>query len=337
MIYSREVLRRLAAIPPKFAGKRILVLGDLMLDQFIRGRVSRLSPEAPVPVVQVSQEAHAPGGAGNVCSNLRALGAQVSVFGVLGEDLAGQNLLSDLQKRGIDVSGLLSSPSRRTTQKCRVVAEHQQVVRFDRETVGGLAAGDASELLRRLKAAVGEAQGLVISDYGKGVVTSAVVQAALRLAHRTRLPVLVDPKVEHFKRYRGVDCITPNLQEAWGGMRLHPSSEEDAIRSLGRKILAALRVRSVLITRGEKGMTLFQARGPLVHIPTQAKEVYDVTGAGDTVVSVMALSLACQAGLADSAALSNVAAGIVVGKLGTATVSAAEIETALREMGGRRA
>ena len=333
MIYSHSFLKRLSAIPPKFDGKRILVLGDLMLDHFIQGKVNRISPEAPVPVVCVDRETHAPGGAGNVCSNLCALGAKVAMFGALGDDLAGGQLLRDFEQRGVDVAGILIDSSRVTTQKCRVVAEHQQVVRFDRETSSSLSPQSQAELLSRLRQAASEAHALVISDYGKGIVTPAVVRKSLRLAHARSLPVLVDPKIEHFHRYRGVDCITPNFHEAWAGMRLHPSQNEDDIRDLGRRILKALRVRSVLITRGEKGMTLFVSNGArVVHIPTQAKEVYDVTGAGDTVISAMSLCLACGARLDEAAALANVAAGIVVGKLGTATVSIAEIAAALAEM-----
>ncbi|MFH1724169.1 MAG: PfkB family carbohydrate kinase [Elusimicrobiota bacterium] len=363
---SRPSLKRLLSILARFRRRRVLVLGDLMLDHFVRGRVNRLSPEAPVPVVAVDEETHMPGGAGNVCSNLSALGAAVSVFGVLGDDAAGGQLIRDLQARGVDTGGVVLDALRVTTQKCRIVAEHQQVVRFDRETPRVLSAQTQSKLLRKLSEAMSGADAVVVSDYGKGVVTANAVRKALRAAHRARLPVVVDPKVEHFRRYKGVDCITPNLQEAWGGMGLHPSQDEAAIHRLGRRILAALRVRSVLITRAEKGMTLFAANdpGPILpsrtrgaealdtraprarargagkivvdHIPTQAKEVYDVTGAGDTVVSVLSLALASGARLYEAAVLANLAASIVVGKLGTATISADEIKRAVRESGRRR-
>ncbi|OGR58070.1 MAG: hypothetical protein A2X36_16225 [Elusimicrobia bacterium GWA2_69_24] len=323
--------RRLTSLLEKFPRKRVLVLGDLMLDHFIRGSVRRISPEAPVPVVKVCEETHMPGGAGNVCSNLCALGASVSLFSVVGDDAPGRQLLDDLGRRGIDVSGVVMDPTRVTTQKSRIVAEHQQVVRVDRETPSHLSAQTQSTLLRLLRSALQTAHALVISDYGKGIVTPAVVRKALQSAHHWRRPVIVDPKVEHFRSYRGVDCITPNTLEAWGGMRLIPTEGEEAIRSLGRRILKALRVRSVLITRGEKGMTLFEAGNPcrIHHIPTQAREVFDVTGAGDTVVSAMALALACGSRLQEAAVLANLAAGIVVGKLGTATASVPELRRSL--------
>jgi rfaE bifunctional protein kinase chain/domain len=334
----RPAKPRLQKVLARFGAQRVLVLGDLMLDHFVRGKVARISPEAPVPVVQVSTETHAPGGAGNVCSNLSALGAQVTVFSVLGDDIAGNQLLRDLEDRGVNTAGVLLDNSRVTTQKCRVVAEHQQVVRFDRETQRTLAPQNQKKLLIRLKSALATAQALVISDYGKGIVTSGVVQQALQLAHRAGVPVLVDPKVEHFKRYKGVDCMTPNHKEACEGMHLKPSTDDKEIRELGARILKTLRLRSVLITRGEKGMTLFEAAGakPRVHhIPTQAKEVFDVTGAGDTVISVMALALAARAKLPDAALLANIAAGIVVGKLSTATVTAPEIKKGITEWARR--
>ncbi|HAH07073.1 MAG TPA: D-glycero-beta-D-manno-heptose-7-phosphate kinase [Elusimicrobia bacterium] len=322
--------KRLLSIIDRFPGKSVLVLGDLMLDQFIRGKVLRISPEAPVPVVNVREESHLPGGAGNVCCNLAALGAKPAVFGVVGADAAGEHLLEDLAERGVDVGGVRRDASRVTTQKVRVIAEHQQVVRFDREAPGHLSSHTLSLLSEQLAERVKSAHALVISDYGKGVVTPLVVQRAVRAAHRRGIPVVVDPKVEHFHRYKGVDCMTPNTQEAWQGMRTLPPADEPALRALGRRILKALRVRFLLITRGEKGMSLFQHGKPVRDIPTQAKEVYDVTGAGDTVTSVMALALASGAAPFEAAVVSNAAAGVVVGKLGTATVSLAELKSAVR-------
>ena len=331
MAARTPISRRLAALLERFPRRRVLVVGDLMLDQFVRGKVSRISPEAPVPVVAVTEDSCMPGGAGNVCCNLAALGASVSLVSVLGEDDAGRQLLAELRARGMDTSGIVPDPARVTTQKCRVVADHQQVVRFDRETAQPLSPALQKALAERLRRAAADADALVISDYGKGVITEAMVRAALRAAHAHGVPVLVDPKVEHFRRYRGVDCITPNSAEAWGGMRLAPRPGEDAVRQLGRRILKTLRVRSVLITRGEKGMTLFQSSGSPRHIPARAREVYDVTGAGDTVVSVMALGLASGARPYEAAVLANAAAGVVVGKLGTATTTRDEIRAALAE------
>ncbi|HVE12661.1 MAG TPA: D-glycero-beta-D-manno-heptose-7-phosphate kinase [Elusimicrobiota bacterium] len=332
MAEKKSPKARILRLIEGFPKKRVLVLGDLMLDEFIRGKVRRISPEAPVPVVAVHDESHAPGGAGNVCSNIAALGGAVSVLSIVGGDRAGEALVADLQARRVDPSGVIRDPGRITTQKCRVVAEHQQVVRFDRDASPELSAQTQTRLLDRLRRRVSEAHALVLSDYGKGVVAPRVLTGAIAIARRAGIPVLVDPKVEHFLRYRGVDCITPNLQEAWGGMRLIPSHDDEAIYALGRKIVRTLRVKSVLITRGEKGMTLFSSNGGGIrHIPTRAKEVFDVTGAGDTVISVMALALASGAKPFDAAVLANLAAGIVVGKLGTATVSPEELSKAVRE------
>ncbi|MBI5597226.1 MAG: D-glycero-beta-D-manno-heptose-7-phosphate kinase [Elusimicrobia bacterium] len=323
--------RRLQHILDRFPGRRILVIGDVMLDQFLRGKVSRISPEAPVPVVTVTEDTVMPGGAGNVACNLTALGASVSLLSLVGDDAPGRRLLSELRSRGMDTGPVVADPSRPTTQKCRIVAEHQQVVRVDRETVEPVPPAVSRALLAHLASAVRDADGLIVSDYGKGVVTRSVVRRALSLAHRHKVPVLVDPKIEHFKLYRGVDCITPNTNEAWGGMRQTARPGEQAVRDLGARILRTLRLRSLLITRSEKGMTLFQAGKPPRHIPARAREVYDVTGAGDTVISVMALALACKALPFEAAVLANAAAGVVVGKLGTATATRGEIAAALAE------
>lgn len=322
--------QRLRSLISRFRGKRILVLGDLMLDHFIRGKVRRISPEAPVPVVSVSEDSHMPGGAGNVCSNLAALTARVAVFSTIGDDLTGSHLLRDLEERGVDTRGIVLDAGRVTTKKTRVVAEHQQVVRFDRETPHPLSARSQRDLARRLADAVPGADALVISDYGKGIVTQKAVASALAAARRAGIPVLIDPKVQHFLRYRGVDCITPNIHEAWGGMGLPVKEDDAAVLTLGKKILSRLNLRSVLVTRGERGMTLFE-RSParIWHIPTKAREVFDVTGAGDTVIGVMTLALASRARLEEAAYIANLAAGIAVGKLGTASISIPELRSRL--------
>lgn len=323
---SRERLRQLVS---SFSGQRILVLGDLMLDQYIRGHSSRISPEAPVPVVSVDQESCIPGGAGNVAHNLASLGASVRVLGVLGEDEAGRRLSSELKALGVLTDGLLFEGSRLTSQKCRVVAERQQVVRYDRETQAPLGHETEGRLIALLPQALREAQAVILSDYGKGVISPRVLNAVIPLARKLGLPVTVDPKVEHFRRYRGVSCITPNLQEAWAGMGRPPKPGLKALEALGRDILRALKSASVLITRGAEGMSLFKAAGRVVHIPTQAREVFDVTGAGDTVIAALTLALAGGARIEEAASLSNYAAGIVVGKLGTAVASPGELEREL--------
>ena len=321
--------RRLRKLIADFRGKRILVVGDAMLDQYIRGSVDRISPEAPVPVVHVQEESFIPGGAGNVASNLATLGAKVSVIAVVGLDPAGRRLAEDFGAMRIAVDGLIGDPRRVTSLKCRVVAERQQVVRYDRETTAALHHETESRILALLPAAVARADALILSDYGKGVIAPKILSAAIALARRRGVPITVDPKIEHFSRYRRVTCITPNLHEAWAGMRRPAKPGQDEIEKLGRDILKTLRSDSVLITRGPDGMSLFEP-GRTVHIPTRAREVFDVSGAGDTVISTLTLALASGATIHQAAILSNYAAGIVVGKLGTATTDARELAEALR-------
>ena len=322
----RELLRTIA----RFSGRRILVVGDLMLDQYIRGGVNRISPEAPVPVVRVTGETFIPGGAGNVVSNLAALGARVSVIGLVGEDEAGRRLIEEFRGRGADVSGVCMDAERQTTQKCRVVAERQQAVRYDRETVGPLSHLTQARLLASLADEIPRAEAVVLSDYGKGVIGPKLLARAIASARRRGVPVTVDPKPEHFLKYKGVTCVTPNTAEAWACMRREPKPGPEALVALGRDILRTLNSRSVLITRGPDGMSLFEAHGKVTHIPTMAREVFDVSGAGDTVISAFTLALAAGATLARAAALSNHAAGIVVAKLGTATTDQKELAEALR-------
>ena len=312
----------------RFPKTRILVIGDFMVDRFIRGKVSRISPEAPVPVVRVLEESDLPGGAGNVSMNVASLGARVSCCGVLGEDAAGESLARRFEQAGVRTDGLLRDPRSATILKTRVIAEHQQVVRFDRENDGGVPHAVQHNILEELPRMVRESDAVILSDYGKGMITRPLLARTLTLARRSGRPVCVDPKLEHFLLYRNVTCITPNLSEALGGMRRLRLDPGTGIRGLGRDILAKLKCRSVLITQGEEGMTLFEG-GRAVHIPAKAQEVYDVTGAGDTVIGVLALSVACGASLLQASILANLAAGIVVGKLGTATVTADELKDAL--------
>ena len=322
----QELLRTIA----RFKGRRVLVVGDLMLDQYIRGSVSRISPEAPVPVVRVTGESFIPGGAGNVVSNLAALGAHVSVVGVIGADEAGRRLLERFRADGADVGGVREDAERQTTQKCRVVAERQQAVRYDRETAGPLSPETETRLLASLSEELGRAEAVILSDYGKGVIGPLLLARAIPGARRRGIPITVDPKPEHFRRYKGVTCVTPNTSEAWACMRREPRPGEDALMSLGREIQKTLDSRAVLITRGPDGMSLFEGRNKITNIPTVAREVFDVSGAGDTVISTFTLALAAGASLSHAAALSNQAAGIVVAKLGTATTDPEELAEAFR-------
>jgi D-beta-D-heptose 7-phosphate kinase/D-beta-D-heptose 1-phosphate adenosyltransferase len=312
----------------RMRGQRVLVLGDVMLDEFLWGKVARISPEAPVPVVEVQRESYHLGGAGNVACNLRSLGGEAVVAGVVGNDAAAEKLRNALRAAGVESALMVADSGRPTTVKTRIVAHHQQVVRADREVSDEVPAALERQLLERVRARLPDCGAVIVSDYQKGVVTGNVMKAVRALAARRRIPVLVDPKVRHFAFYRGVSLVTPNQVEAEQatGMRIR---DDAALRAAGERILALLRCEAVLITRGEQGMALFARGRRPVHIPTAAREVFDVTGAGDTVIATLALAVCAGAGLAEAAALANYAAGVVVGKLGTATASPDEVLAAL--------
>jgi D-glycero-beta-D-manno-heptose-7-phosphate kinase len=313
----------------RFSKSTLLVVGDLMVDRYIRGHVNRLSPEAPVPVVDVKQEEFMPGGSGNVVSNIVALGGKAVLISVVGQDLEGEQLVAALRNLGVDVEGVGRDSGRPTIQKTRVIAGHQQVVRFDRESRNSLTRDVLDLVLAQVRNRLPEADGIVLSDYGKGIIGPYLLKNILTLARRYGKFVTVDPKIEHFQRYRGVDCITPNLKEATEGMRTLPPKNDEEVDELGRRILKRLRCRAVLITRGERGMSLYQSSGSVSHIPAQAQEVFDVTGAGDTVIATLSLALAAGYRLDEAARIANLAAGVVVAKLGTATVRPEEIRAAM--------
>jgi D-beta-D-heptose 7-phosphate kinase/D-beta-D-heptose 1-phosphate adenosyltransferase len=314
----------------RFSRSPLLIVGDLMVDRYVRGGVSRISPEAPVPVVEVAEDRDMPGGSGNVAANIAALGGRPVLVSVVGRDAEADRLLNVLRGRGVAVEGVVADPERPTILKTRVIAGHQQVVRFDHESTAPLSRVVVDALLERIEDRLPGVKGVVVSDYGKGVVNTRLLAALLVLARRRGIFVTVDPKVEHFLRYRGVHCITPNLKESAEGLRALPPRTDADVDALGRRILTRLRCRSVLITRSEKGMSLYEAGKPPLHIPSQAREVFDVTGAGDTVISTLSLALAAGASLIQASRVSNAAAGVVVGKLGTATVSPKELKEALK-------
>jgi rfaE bifunctional protein kinase chain/domain len=305
-------------------GRRVLVVGDLMLDVFVWGRVGRISPEAPVPVVEISHETTHLGGAANVAANLKELGAAPVLVGVVGQDAAAARLRDDLAASGIEASLAAGSRERPTTVKTRVIAHHQQIVRTDREAPDDVTGALEADLVARAVAALPGAAAVVVSDYQKGVVTGSLMRALLPRARRRGIPVLVDPKLRHFALYRGVTLVTPNQLEAElaTGVRIRDDAD---VAEAGRRILATLRCEAVLVTRGEHGMSLFRPGRRAVHVPTAAQEVFDVTGAGDSVIGTLALALAAGARIEDAARLANLAAGVVVGKLGTATASPDEV------------
>jgi D-beta-D-heptose 7-phosphate kinase/D-beta-D-heptose 1-phosphate adenosyltransferase len=321
---------RARALLKAMQGRRVLVLGDVMLDEFIWGRVARISPEAPVPIVEVTGQSFHLGGAGNVASNVRALGGAVVLAGVVGQDNAGQRVREALAEAGVEACLAASDGGRPTTMKTRIIAHHQQVVRADREQSDDIPDALEQQLLRRVRDALRGCRALILSDYQKGVVTPRLMKAVLSQARRRRLAVLVDPKVRNFALFRKVAVVTPNQLEAEqaSGIRIRSTAD---LQAAGRRILEQLGCAAVLVTRGEQGMSLFERGRRPLHIPTSAREVFDVTGAGDTVIATLGLALAAGARLAEAARLANHAAGVVVGKLGTATTNPEELLAAIAE------
>ncbi len=323
--------KRLNAFIDRFPKTRILVVGDIVLDHYIWGKVSRISPEAPVPVVNVTKENFLLGGATNVVQNIHALGGAVSVCGVIGRDEAGGQVLQLLRSQEIPTNGLIMDQSRPTTIKTRIIAHNQQVVRFDRETKDRIGRDVHVRIFNYVKKCMADGLGgIVLSDYCKGVVTDELVRDIVRLARKNGIIVSVDPKVSHFGMYRGVTILTPNVNEAAIGSKIDIEDEESLLRA-GTLLLKRLNCAAVLITRGEHGMSLFEHGRKVTHIPTMAREVFDVTGAGDTVIGALTLAMASGASMADAARISNYAAGIVVGIVGTATVNPGELKQRIRQ------
>jgi D-beta-D-heptose 7-phosphate kinase/D-beta-D-heptose 1-phosphate adenosyltransferase len=307
-----------------FRDKRVLVIGDIMLDEYIWGEVRRISPEAPVPVVEMSRRTYVPGGASNTAANVAALGGQPYLLGVVGEDYHANCLREALTRSGIDHLDLCVDETRVTTTKTRIVAHSQQVVRLDCEQRTTLSAQLEDELLRAAEMRLSEVEACIISDYGKGLVSERVARQFIRLARQAGKPVVVDPKGTDYGKYRGATVVKPNAHEA-ETVAKQPISDETSLAEVGRRLLEILGSSALLITRGAQGMSLFRGSKPAVHIPTLARHVFDVTGAGDTVASVLALGLAANGNLEESMHLANRAASIVVGKVGTATVTLEEL------------
>jgi rfaE bifunctional protein kinase chain/domain len=319
---------RLDEILERCRGARIAVVGDVMLDVYLVGSVSRISPEAPVPVVQVTEERVALGGAANVAANVAALGAACELVGCVGADDAGRTLRAALA--ALDGGGvrerLVEAPERRTTTKTRVVARHQQVVRFDRERDDEVDAACAAALVREMREAVAAADALVLEDYDKGVLAPAVVRAALQAAEAAGIPSVVDPKFRGFFGYDGATVFKPNAVELVAALGEPLRAHDDAWLERARRRTGA---RHLLLTLGEHGMALQPEEGPPLRVPAEAREVYDVSGAGDTVTAFVALALAAGASMEEAALLANLAAGIEVGKPGVAVVTPDELRAAL--------
>jgi len=323
---------RIMELLDRFGSLRIWVIGDLMLDHFVWGDVERISPEAPVPVVRVESERMMPGGAANVATNLSGLGVKVTLVGVVGRDAAGRNLLRILEKRRISTSGIISTRSRETTVKTRVVAHGQHVVRFDRER--------ASPLSKRLKNQIldffhSNRQGfdaLVVSDYGKGLIDGDLFAEIVDFCKAHDRFLAVDPYLHHFFFYRRASLVTPNQHQFEAAINRKCGSQRE-LEKEGRKILKELELKYFVVTQGERGMTVFQ-RGDRPHrLPTFARQVYDVTGAGDTVIAMLALALAAGTDISEAAMLANLAAGIVVEEVGTTAITRDKIVNRLKDKG----
>ena len=311
-------------LPARLAGRIVLIVGDLMLDHFVFGRVERISPEAPVPVVRFDHEEHRLGGAANVAHNVAALGGRVEIIGVVGHDPEADRLRGDLARLSIGARGMVADPERCTTRKLRVVTtRNQQVARIDYEEDREVGGAVEEAMIANVEALAASADAILISDYLKGAVSRAVASAAIAAARRRSIPVLVDPKVPHIDYYRGATVITPNHHEAEAVTYMRIRTSDDAVTAAS-SFRERAACESVLITRGEHGMTLL---GPDGHadLPAEAREVADVTGAGDTVIATMTLALAAGSSLVEAARLANRAAGIVVGKFGPATVTIDEL------------
>jgi len=338
---------------PRLRGKRIGVLGDLMLDRYLWGTASRLSPEAAVPVVDFVEQSECLGGAGNVAVNIAALGGEVEAFGVIGSDEAGRALDRCLRVAGITHKGVVSDSKRVTTIKTRIIARHQQVVRVDHERREPLRPETQEKLLRLLFSALRHLHALVLSDYDKGLITDDFADRVLSAAHQLKVPVFVKPKTSRLYAYRGARAIVCNAKEA-GFYVTRSLADEKSVEEAGRALLAHFGCSAVVITRGEKGMSIFEETSARhLHVPATSfevtyarvgqpgiergatgRQVFDVTGAGDTVLSTLALAAAAGAPLADAAMLANTAAGVVVGKLGTASITPQELLHALDDIRG---
>ena len=346
-----DAVPRLKRLIPRLCGKRIGVLGDLMLDRYLWGTASRLSPEAAVPVVDFVEQSECLGGSGNVAANIATLGARVEAFGVIGNDEPGRALQKCLRGAGIADKGIIVDSKRVTTVKTRIIARHQQVVRVDHERREPLHAEIQEKLLRLLFTALKKLDALVLSDYDKGLITDDFADRVLSAAHQLHVPVFVKPKTSRLYAYRGARAIVCNAKEA-GFYVTRSLADEKSVEEAGRALLAHFGCGAVVITRGEKGMSVFEESWPRhLHVPATSfevtyarvgqsgiergasgRQVFDVTGAGDTVLSVLALAAAAGAPLAEAAMLANTAAGVVVGKLGTASVSPQELHHALEDI-----
>ncbi len=309
----------------KIEGVKILVAGDLMLDSFIYGDADRLSPESPVPVLSVREETTMLGGAGNVVANLAALKAKPVVFAVTGADSAADKIEEIAHRLGADIAGVIKDDSRPTTIKTRYLVKHQHLLRSDIEKTHPLSASIEADILKRIESRIGDVKAVILSDYGKGFLTKTLLQSIIKLANKAGIPVLVDPKGYDFSRYSGADIVTPNRKELGEASGMKNLKTDDEIISAAQKVIADNGIKNVVATRSEDGMSIVCSSGKQTHLKTRALEVFDVSGAGDTVISTLAAVMAVGSSLEEAAQFANIAAGISVSKVGTTPVRPQEI------------
>jgi rfaE bifunctional protein kinase chain/domain len=325
-------MNRLLEVISKFRGTHLLVVGDLMLDQFIWGDVERISPEAPVPVLRVTSESSRLGGAANVIHNIRSLGGLVTACGILGRDSAGDRIVNELRRLGVSTAGVVRHDRFRTIQKTRIIARprHQQIVRLDRENPDSVEKSAHNRICQFVLQRIGKYDGIVLSDYGKGVVHAKLLSHMGELLAKRRHVCVVDPKKENYSRYRLPTLVTPNKDEASEASGIAIQDEESLVAA-GARLLKLWQAKAVLITRGGEGMSLFRPRRAVQHFPTQTREIFDVTGAGDTVVAVCALALASGASFEEATIAANLAAGSVGEEVGTVAVQLERLTGIIKE------
>jgi D-glycero-beta-D-manno-heptose-7-phosphate kinase len=333
-------MKQLKKIISRFHKARILVIGDLILDEYLWGSVERISPEAPVPVMWAKKRTHVPGGAANVAHNICALGGKVCLVGVIGNDKNAEVFTSELKRRSIPGGGLFVAPGRHTTVKTRIIAGHQQVVRVDWEHTDSLPRQLNERIFKFIRRNIDSFDAVIIEDYGKGVVNPQLLEGLIDFVHGHKKAITVDPKEDHFQYYRGVTTITPNrreLENAIRNLKIKDTTNRFKVNTdrlftdkdidrAAAQIMAYLGLESILVTLGEQGMRLFENNGRITHIPTVAQEVFDVSGAGDTVAATFTLAAACGATKLEAAHIANFAAGIVVSKVGTAVTTPQELK-----------
>jgi rfaE bifunctional protein kinase chain/domain len=314
----------------RFSDARLIVVGDIIMDEYIWGDVSRISPEAPVPVVDIKEETKMLGGAANVLNNIASLGGKPILCGVIGGDQTGQEIVESMERQGLRTDGIITESRRPTSVKTRVVAHNQQVVRFDRESRKKLETQSIKKILDFIQQMQDRYDAIIVADYGKGVISAELMEGLRGLVSQSSAILAVDPKIGNFECYQNVDVITPNHHEAGAFCRMEIIDRESLVRA-GKQMLRELNGRLVLITQGKDGMSLFEKSGEISHIPTIARKVYDVTGAGDTVISTFCLGLASGLDPKSAALISNFAAGMVVGEVGTSTVKAEELKKVVND------